>query len=111
MNKVQFTFRNSDDDQSYGDNENLDEVHRFLVGSSAKVLLVRNNPLIHILITYRLGILAKLMKNLIMRAVKRIRPASAPSLAMSSAKAFNLACRGVISASPRRAARKIRLCV
>lgn len=42
-------------------------------------------------------------KNLIMRAVNKIRPAALPSVAISSARWFSLIWRGVFSVSPRNA--------
>ena len=53
----------------------------------------------------RLGSVFKWTKNRIIRAVKRMSPASELSLAISSARSFNLVCRGVTSVSPRKSRR------
>ena len=86
MRRGVLTFGDGDDDNSDGDDKNLDEVLSFVLRRSAKFDRVSPATIRGDKETDRLGLVARATKYRIIKAEKRVKPAAEPSLAMSSAR-------------------------
>lgn len=95
------TFRDSYDNDCDRDDKDLNKLHRLCIGRSEAG--VSESTHMRGGCGYLLAFDFNWIKNLIIRAKKRIKPQSAPTLAMSSARSLSFSWRGVAAVGFRKA--------